>query len=142
MKKLMALILALSLPINSFAAECPAPVKLLEENSPAPCRGYLFSPEKELQVRIFKKEYDLMIQEKNALDEIIKRLEKKNFESEKIVQLEMQKTDLWKTRAEDITLKYVTVEENRGRRDFMFILAGVGLTVLAGWAVGQASGSK
>lgn len=139
MKKLLALIIALSLPINSFAAECQVPVKLLEEGSPAPCRGYLFSPEKELDVRIKVKDYSLLKQENEVLNQMIERLNKKNSESEKIIDLEIQKTELWKTRAEDITLKYVSVEENRGKRDFMFILMGVGLTVLAGWAVGQAA---
>jgi hypothetical protein len=139
MKKLLALIIALSLPMNSYAAECSAPVRLLEEGSPAQCRGYLFSPEKELQVRMMTKDYDLLQKEVTSLNGIVERLQKKDQESDKILELEAQKTELWKARAEDITLKYVSVEENRGKRDFLFILMGVGLTVLSAWAVGQAA---
>lgn len=139
MKKVLALIIALSLPINSYASECPAPVRLLEEGASAPCRGYLFSPEKELQVRMMVKDYSLVKEELNTLNNMVDRLQKKESESEKIIQLEMQKTELWKTRAEDITLKYTSIEENRGKRDFMFILMGVGITVLAGWSLGQIS---
>lgn len=139
MKKLLALIIALTMPINSFAAECSVPVKFLEEGSPAPCRGYLFSQEKELQVRIMAKDYSLIKDELDSLNKMVEKLQKRDQESEKILNLEMQKTELWKVRAEDITVKYVSVEENRGKRDLMFILMGVGLTVLAGWAVGQAS---
>ena len=139
MKKLLALIIALTMPINSFAAECSVPVKFLEEGSPAPCRGYLFSQEKELQVRIMAKDYSLIKDELDSLNKMVEKLQKRDQESEKILNLEMQKTELWKVRAEDVTLKYVSVEENRGKRDLMFILMGVGLTVLAGWAVGQAS---
>jgi hypothetical protein len=138
-KKLLALIIALTMPINSFAAECSVPVKFLEEGSPAPCRGYLFSQEKELQVRIMAKDYSLIKDELDSLNKMVEKLQKRDQESEKILNLEMQKTELWKVRAEDITVKYVSVEENRGKRDLMFILMGVGLTVLAGWAVGQAS---
>jgi hypothetical protein len=140
MKKLMALILALSLPLNSFAAECSAPVKLLEEGSSAPCRGYLFSPEKELEVRIKYKEHSLIKDELDSLNKMVEKLQKRDAESEKILQLEVEKTELWKTRAEDVTLKYTTVEENRGKRDLLFVLLGVGLTVLAGWSMGQAAG--
>lgn len=139
MKKLLALFIALSLPINSFATECQSPVKLLEEGSPAQCRGYLFSPEKELEVRMKIKDYSLLKEENDNLNQIINRLEKKNQESDKILDLELQKVELWKTRAEDITSKYVSVEENKGKRDFMFVLMGVGLTVLSAWAMGQVS---
>lgn len=139
MKQLLVILLALSITINSFATECTIPVKLLEEGSQAPCRGYLFSVDKELQVRIMTRDYSLLKDEITSLNTIVDRLQKKDSISNDILQLEMQKTELWKTRAEDITGKYVAVEENRGRRDFLFVLMGIGLTVLAGWSLGQVS---
>ena len=137
MRKLVAFILASSLSLNCFATECTSPVRLLEEGTSAQCRGYLFSPDKELEVRMMKQDYAIVKQEKDTLIQMVDRLNKKEADSEAILNLESQKTELWKTRAEDITLKYVSVEENRGRRDFLFILMGIGLTVLAGWTVGQ-----
>lgn len=139
MRKIMALLVSLSLAVNCLATECLVPVKSLEEGSPAQCKGFLFSPAKELEVRLMKKDYELYKLEVETTNAIIDRYKKKEFEFEKIVELESKKTELWKTRAEDITLKYVSLEENRGRRDFMFVLAGVGLTVLSAWALGQAA---
>lgn len=139
MKNLMALLVSLTLAVNCFATECLVPVKSIEEGSPAQCKGFLFSPAKELEVRLMKKDYDLYKLEVETTNAIIDRYQKKEFEFEKVFELESKKADLWKTRAEDITLKYVSLEENRGRRDFMFILAGVGLTVLSAWAMGQAA---
>lgn len=139
MKNIMAFLVSLSLAINCFATECSVPVKALEEGSPAPCKGFLFSPAKELEVRLMKKDYELYKLEVETTNAIIDRYMKKEYEFEKVIELEAKKADLWKTRAEDITLKYVSLEENRGRRDFMFILAGVGLTVLSAWAIGQAA---
>lgn len=135
----MALLVSLSLAVNCLATECVVPVKTLEEGSPSPCKGFLFSPAKELEVRLMKKDYELYKLEVETTNAIIDRYKKKEYEFEKIVELESKKTELWKTRAEDITLKYVTIEENRGRRDFMFVLTGIGLTVLAGYAIGQAA---
>jgi hypothetical protein len=140
MRRLLALIIALSLPINSFATECSTPVKLLEEGSPTPCRGYLFSLDKELEVRLKVKDYNLLKQENEQLNQIIDRLNKKSFEYETILNLESQKKELWKTRAENITLKYTAQEEDRTKRDLAFVLAGIVLTVLAGWSIGQAAG--
>lgn len=139
MKNLMALLVSLTLAVNCFATECLVPVKAIEEGSPAQCKGFLFSPAKELEVRLMKKDYDLYKLEVETTNAIINRYQKKEFEFEKVIELESKKADLWKTRAEDITLKYVSLEENRGRRDLMFILAGVGLTVLSAWAIGQAA---
>lgn len=138
MKKLLAILITLSMPLNSFA-DCPKPVTSLEEGAKAPCTGYLFTPEKELEVRLMKKESDLLKAETENLNLMVDKYEKKEVEYTKIIDLQIDKTELWKTKAEDITLKYVAVEENRTKRDFGFILMGIGLTVLAGWSMGQAS---
>lgn len=139
MNKFLAILLSISLPISSFA-ECTKPVTSLEEGSITPCKGFLFTPEKELEVRIMVKEYELLEQETKTLNLIIDKQDKKSIEFNKIIDLEQQKTELWKTRAEDITFKFVEIEEKRTRRDFAFILMGIGLTVLSGFAIGQAAG--
>jgi len=142
MRSLMAFLVSLSLAVNCVA-ECTIPVKSIEEGTPAQCKGFLFSPAKELEVRLLLKDRQLLELELNTTNAIIARYKNKDLEFEKIIALESQKTELWKTRAEDITLKYVAVEDKHGSRDFLFILAGIGLTVLAGWSLGQAAqGSK
>jgi hypothetical protein len=139
-KKLMVILISLSLPLNSYATDCSVSVKLLEEGTPAPCRGFLFDPKKELEVRMMKKESELLQIETETLNLMVDKYKKKEVEFNKIIDLQSEKTELWKVKAEDITLRYVAVEESRTKRDFMFILMGVGLTVLAGWSMGQASG--
>lgn len=139
MSKIKAILLSLILCSNSLATECLVPVKTLEEGNISPCKGFLFSPVKELEVRLMKKDYELYKLELETTNAIIDRYKKKEYEFEKVIELESKKADLWKTRAEDITLKYITLEDTRGKRDLMFVLAGVGLTVLAGYAIGQAA---
>ena len=139
MKKLLAILLSLSMPLSSFA-DCIKPVTSLEQGAQAPCKGYLFTPEKELEVRLTVKEAELLKAETEALNLIVDRYKKKDVEFNKIIDLQIDKTELWKTKAEDITLKYVAIEENRTKRDFWMVVLGVALTVGAGYAVGQAAG--
>jgi len=139
MKKLLAVLLSLSMPLSSFA-DCIKPVTSLEQGAQAPCKGYLFTPEKELEVRLTVKEAELLKAETEALNLIVDRYKKKDVEFNKIIDLQIDKTELWKTKAEDITLKYVAIEENRTKRDFWMVVLGVALTVGAGYAVGQAAG--
>lgn len=140
MKKIVALLICLSLPLQSFGSECSVPVKLLEQGSLSPCRGYLFSPEKELEVRIKLQEHSLLQSEIATLTKIVDRLKLKDEESNKILELEIRKTELWKTRAEDITSKYVGLQEGSHKKDMGLVLLGVAITVFAGWSMGQAAG--
>lgn len=68
MKLLLSLLLASSL---SFATVCPQPVKYLTEGSAAPCAGYLFSPEKEQEVRIKIDQFEPMEKLIKNQDELI-----------------------------------------------------------------------
>lgn len=140
MKRLMAFLVCLTVTSQSFGSECASPVSLLEEGTKAPCRGYLFTPAKELEVRVIVQEHSLLLSEIETLNKIVERLNKKQLESDKILELEMQKTELWKAKAEDITYKYVDLQNTGSRKDMALILLGVGITVLAGWSIGQAAG--
>ena len=141
MKKLLAILITLSMPLNSFS-DCPKPVTSLEEGVKAPCTGYLFTPEKELEVRLMEKESELLKAETENLNLMVDKYKKKEVEYTKVIDLQIDKTELWKKKAEDITLKYVAVEENRTKRDFIYILMGIGLTVLSGYAIGAASNAS
>jgi hypothetical protein len=138
-KYVLAALLALNMP-TSVLAECVKPVAALEQGAPAPCKGFLFSPKKELEVRLLSKESELLKVELETLNLMVDKYGKKSVEYEKIIDLHISRTELWKAKAEDITLKYVAVEESRTKRDITFILVGVGLTVLAGWSLGQVAG--
>lgn len=137
MRKLMVLILSILLPLNSFATECSSPVSLLQEGSPAPCKGYLFSPSKELDVRIMNENFNLLQKEDANKDNIISDLSKENDGYKSILQEEQQATELWKSRAVDITTKYVDVESSRQSRDLLFAGLGVLGTILIMWGIGQ-----
>lgn len=138
MKKLLAIVLAALMPLTSFATECGKPVTLLPEGTPAPCRGFLFTPDKELEVRLLSKEKELLESEVDTKNKLIDRLKKDNELSGQVLQLEAQKSELWRIRAEDSTKKLIESESGRQNRDLMWLIGGVLLTVAAGYAVGQA----
>lgn len=135
---LKKLILISSL-ISAQVYACPGPVTPLQKGEQAPCFGYLFSPEKELQLRIRNEEYKLLLEQSklylNQKDLLIKELEI----TEKIADKERQKAELWRNLAEKTTAKYIESQDSKGARDWIMLLTGVGLTVAAGWAVGQAN---
>lgn len=133
MKTSICLVLALTFPINSYA-DCAKPVTLLEQGASAPCRGYLFTPEEELQVRIIKKNSLLDQQEIEGLNNIVDRLQKKDSNNEAILKDKDQQIDLWKVRAEDSTLKLVKYDENKQTRDALLVGSGFLLAMLSAWA--------
>lgn len=140
MKKLLSLLLALSLaaPLE-VRAECSKQVTLLEQGTPAPCKGFLFSPEKEQQVYLLNEKYKLIQQELDLKNQFIDRYKKDSALMDDILEKERQKSELWRTTAVQSTTQLIEVKENQGKRDMWMILTGVALTVLAGWSVGQAS---
>lgn len=140
MKRLLAVMLSLSLvvPINSYA-KCDNEVTLLNRGDIAPCRGFLFSPEKEQEVYIIKEDYKLLEKKLEFKDKTIKLLQKDVLDVETIVGKEQEKSELWRNLAEKNTLLLIKENKNRGKRDFWMIILGVALTVGAGHAVGAAS---
>jgi CHAT domain-containing protein len=136
--KLFATALSLSLFANSALA-CEKPVTPLTQGQQAPCTGFLFSPEKEKQLRLLNEDYQLLL-EQSQLYLKQKELYKQELEeTDKIVEKEKQKAELWRKVAEDTTLKYTQVQEARGTRDWLFLIGGVVLTIGAGYALGQAA---
>lgn len=128
----------LGLSTQSFA-ECVKPVTALEQGASAPCRGYLFTPEKEKEIRLLNEDSKLLKEEITYKDSKIKLLSSNLFLADEILQKEREKTELWRITAEKSTLELVKVNEGQGRRDLYMILLGVVVTVGAGYAVGQAS---
>ncbi len=138
-KDISKIVLVFFLVPNLCFAECPKPVQFLKIEEKANCNGYLFSPEKELEVRITNEDNKLLKKEIEFKDLKIDKLNKSLFETDKIIDLERQKSELWRARAEDSTMKLVESEDGRGKRDFWMVVLGVALTVGAGFAIGQAA---
>lgn len=138
MKQVLSLLLATSLALPA-QAECNKPVTLLNEGTPAPCRGFLFTPEKESEVRLMNEDNKLMKQEIELKDLKIKYLTQDIKDTEFIINKEQQQAELWRKRAEESTLLLTQKQDTQGRRDWIMLLLGVAITVGAGYAVGQAS---
>lgn len=139
MKHLLSLLLATSLALPAQATECGKPVTLLNEGTPAPCRGFLFSPAKESEVRLLNEDAKLVKQEVELKDLQIKLLSKDIKDTEFIIMKEREQAELWRKRAEESTLLLTKKQDNQGLRDWGMLLLGVVITVGAGYAVGQAS---
>jgi len=138
MKQLLSLLLATCLSIPA-QAECNKPVTLLPEGTPAPCRGFLFTPEKESEARLLVEDAKLMKQTIEFKDLQIKTLSKDIKDTEFIIGKEQEQAELWRKRAEESTLLLTKKQDSQGLRDWGMLLLGVVITVGAGYAVGQAS---
>lgn len=142
MKTLVALLLAVLIPVQSFATECSNPVSLLQEGAAAPCRGYLFSPDKELQVRTDKQDSLLVKQELDNLNQTVERLNKELSESNKIIDDRTQQAELWRVRAIESTKELTAANDGRQSRDLLFIGLGVVITILSAWAYKQVNTAR
>jgi hypothetical protein len=138
LKKLLIFNLVLFLSAQSYA-NCLKPVTYLDKGTSAPCEGFLFSREKEREVRLLTQDYDFLKEEVEAKDKKIQLILKDLALTESIITQERNKAELWRTRAEQSTLALVKETDSRASRDWWMILLGVGLTVGAGWAIGQAA---
>lgn len=137
--RLLSLLLSISLALPAHATECSKPVTLLNEGTPAPCKGFLFSPEKESEVRLMNEDSKLMKQEIELKDLKLNLLSKDIKDTEFIIKKEQEQAELWRKRAEESTLLLTKKQDSQGLRDWGMVLLGVLITVGAGYAVGQAS---
>jgi hypothetical protein len=124
---------------SSSVLACTVPVTPLKTGEKSPCSGYLFSPEKELQLRIQNEEYKVLMEQIKVYMQQKEFYKKELEQTQVIIDKTEAKAELWKTRAVEVTEKYVEQQEHLGYRDWAFLLAGVGITALSGWALGQAS---
>jgi hypothetical protein len=134
--KYVALVIITCFATSSLA--CPKPVTFLRNGEGSPCDGYLFSPDKERELRLMNEDYKLVKEELVIKDRVITNYKTLAENAEFIASKEAEKAELWRNRTIDITNKFATEEEGRGRRDWLFLVSGVLLTVAAGWAVGAA----
>lgn len=137
-KRLIISLLVAAYSSYSFAG-CLKPVTPINKGDKADCTGFLFSPEKELELRQLREEYKFILEQTSLYIKQKELYQKELKETEEIVSKEREKAELWRKVAEDTTLKYSKLEENRGKRDWLFLAAGVLLTIGSGYALGQAS---
>ncbi len=138
--KLIATITVCSFLWSSLAfGQCKKPVTLLDIGEPAPCRGYLFTPEKELELRLLSEDYKFLDEKLRLKDQQLDLYQEQTENYKQIAEAEKQKSEIWRKAAEDSTQQLIKKEERQDTRDWLFLLGGIGLTVLAGWAIGQAS---
>lgn len=81
-EKIKAFILSFLIASNSLA-NCPEPVKYLQDFEMAPCAGYLFSPEKEMEVRIKIDNYNLLEEYSNTQTDVNELLNNRLKEAQK-----------------------------------------------------------
>lgn len=142
MKKFLKILLISMLISSNVLAECEKPVITLYQGQVAPCKGFLFSPTKEQEVRMLNEDYTLLQQELILKNKQIDLYKKDISDVDFMVGKEREKSELWRKAAEDSTKQLVEVKEGQGKRDWLMILAGVALTVGAGFAVGQAANHR
>lgn len=136
MSKILPLILVCAFSSKALA-DC-SPVTPLNAGDAAPCQGFLFTPAKELQLRLMNEDYKYL-KEQTDLYIQQKELYKKELETtQQIADKEAQKAELWRHQAEDSTQKLTQMQDRQGYRDWAFLLSGIALTTLAAWSVGQA----
>lgn len=137
MKKLLCLVLAVSMiHSTSYAISCPKPVTLLDQGVPAPCHGFLFSPEEEERVYLLDQNNKLLQQQLDLQAKYIESANKSLADFSVIVDREKHESELWRNAAVDATQKLVKEDDARSRRDFMMIGLGVLMTLASGFAVG------
>lgn len=137
MQKVISLITSIVLTSSALAAECPKPVQYVLENEKVNCTGYLFSPAKEAEMRFKNEDYKALLEQTKLYLEQIDNLKQQVATIEKIAEKEKQKAELWRSSAEQTTERYISLQERTNFRDYVFLVSGVGLTVLAAWSLGQ-----
>lgn len=121
-----------------IAAECD-PVTHLNVNDKSPCEGYLFTPAKEQEVRTQIEQCKIDQQELAITKQNGTTLQSDVATCQAAVKEEQSKAELWRTKAEDSTKKYIDEADSEGEHNLLYMLGGVLLTLAAGFALGQAA---
>ena len=139
MKKMLPILLVVTTFQGAAFAGCPKPVYHLLKGQKAECEGYLFSLDKELELRIMNEDYKFLKQELELKNKQIDNLNKEVILSEEVINKEQQKAELWRNAAETSTKKYIESVDSNSKKEWLYLIGGVLITVAAGYAVGQVS---
>jgi len=137
MKRVLVIVLSFLLSEPSYG--CESPVKYLQKGELTTCEGFLFSKEKELEVREQIEDYKSLLETSELHIQLQERLREQVILSDLEAAKEREIADLWRTKAIESSTKLIELERSNTWRDFGLVLGGVGLTALAGWTIGQVS---
>lgn len=136
--KILVVLTALFVCSTAFSYNCNK-VFPLQPGEVIQCNGLFFPMSKAKEATDAIMNYKILL-EQSKLHLLKEQLLKEQIiYSDKIALKEAEKATLWRTVATDITGKYIRVESDRGKRDWLFLTSGIVLTVLAGFAVGAAN---
>jgi len=141
MKRLLSLLLSISLGIPAYADDCSKPVIPLDKGASAPCKGFLFSPNEEHKMYLLDQDHQLLQQQVDGDKKLVLSYQKSLKDFQPILEDEQKKSELWRKAAEDSTQKYIEAQDKTKQRDLLMIGLGVLLTVGAGFALHQADRS-
>lgn len=134
--KILASILIALLPLQTLA-ECVKPVQYLQSGDRATCTGYLFSPAKELELRIKNEEYKLLTEQTRLYIQQLEFYKKELEVNDKLIKKQEEKTELWRTATETYSDKYLQLKEKQQSQEYYFFGAGVLATLLTTLSVAQ-----
>ena len=138
--KILKVLVSLSLISNlAFGSSCPQDVTALDKGAQAPCKGFLFSPEKEQEMYLLNEDHKLLVQELDLKNKYIDSYQQSINALQDVIDKERQKSDLWRNQAESSTTKLVTLQEHTWQRDLFFMFLGSLTVVAGGYAVSQVS---
>jgi len=135
--KFIAIVLSILIATPIYG--CPNQVTLLEIGEKAPCKGYLFSPEKEKEVRYKLIDVDSLKTEIVIKDKMIRLYKLDSENTEKILSKERDRVEVWKDTSLKLGSQLTKQQEYRSIRDWMFFVGGILTTIGAGVALGQAN---
>lgn len=125
MNKVLATILAFALSGQAVAEECQAPVTVIQSGQASPCDGFIFSKQKEAEVRYKIIDYDLLTEQSKLYLQQKELYQKALEDSEQISDKETQKSELWRQNAEKATQKLTEQHDSSYTRDL--VAFGLGL---------------
>lgn len=131
------LLILLALIATPLWGECLQDVEYIQEGDAAYCNGYLFTPEKELEIRIELKEAALDRDLSFIKDKQINLLHETNVYLDTIAAKEAEKAELWRKIAEENTLKLMKKENQDTYINYLFFGSGIVTAILTGYMVGQ-----
>ena len=132
MKKVSFLLIGVLLARSGSAladSGCAQPVTLLDVNQASPCRGWLFSPEKEVELYKEDQSYKLLQQQDLIKDNQISLYKDQITNLQSALDASQKQSEVWQNKAIDYNQKYSSIESDTTKRDVLFYAAGI-LTVL------------
>jgi len=136
--KIRAIITTITLCFNTISyGETCAKVSLLNKGDTAACKGFLFSLEKEQEVRRIHQEYFLLKEELSLQQQELQKYKELIQNVEILMEKEQKKTEVWRIRAEDLTEKYTKTIDSRTTNDILFFCLGIGLTIGSAFVLKQ-----